>query len=138
LAIPSDSEICTAYGVFSAEGVFQDERSFKNPAYRWIFLEIPAKEFHLMKAFCNRQLGKEYDPLGPFISVIKPRPCESKFWCVPFVIQALQRAGLCKFLNASALDVDDIIQFLLMHPKRVDGFDRQRMKLFELDSITIV
>ena len=135
IAIPNETEVCTAYGVFSSKGVFQDERTFKNPSYRWIFLETTEREFNLMRNFCVKQLGKEYDPTGPFISVVKPRPCVTKFWCVPFVVQALQKAGLCKFLNASALDVDDVIQYLLMHPKRVDGFDRQRLKLFETDSL---
>lgn len=107
------------YGVYSDQGVFSGERTFANPAYSWIFLKVNRSEYTKAVTFCVNQVGKPYDSTGMMRSVIFPKKMnEDRWWCVSFAIRALQEAGILRYVNPAAMDVDDLVYVLSKHPRR--------------------
>lgn len=114
------------YNEESEEGgkVFGKPRTFSNPRYCWIHLEVPFEEAGMIFRMCQAQIGKTYDYGGGERSVIWPRPSrdnEKRFYCANLTVSALQQAGIMTGLNPNGLTVDDIYRFLEQHPKRVVG-----------------
>ena len=117
------SNTMDASGVFAGAGVFYKRRTFDNDAYRFIHLRVTTLEKKRIMTFCKKHATKKekFDNVGPYISMIKPKHCQNTWWCVPFTIQALQTIGLFAEINASSFDVDDVIRFLFVHPRRKIG-----------------
>ena len=115
------SRTCRAYGVFVEGGVFRKERSFTREGYNWLFMSVEADEHLRMYNFCEKQVGKPFDRQGAFRSTFWPVDSYDRnegWWCIAFVVSAVQQAGMLKYYNAEAMDVDLFIAILKRHDRR--------------------
>ena len=117
-----------AYGIMrhddKGEGgkVFGKQRTFSNPGYSWVQLEIDMDDALVIHRFCQSQVGKPYDYGGGERSVLLPRPVQRmgrRWYCANLTVCALQQAGILTGLNPNVLTMDDIYRLLKNHPKRV-------------------
>ncbi len=115
VSFPDDnprSDTCVAYAVFSHEGVVKTLRTFTNPSYHWIYLNITRKDYKAAVEFCEKQIGKPYDHTATgWRLVLWPPVADGRsWWCASFVHAVLQKVGLLLHYQINTLDVDDIIK----------------------------
>ena len=119
-AIPNGPN-CLAYGVFEDKGVVEMQRTFSNKSYQWIFLTVTQEQYNSVIRFCKKQVGKPYDYSSTSWRLIAcPIVADYKqWWCASFVHAALQKAGLLKHYTVNTLDVDDIVDLISKHKKKI-------------------
>lgn len=111
-----------AYGVFSNVGVFCKKRTYKNPAYRIIYLRISPMESQIARDFCAPLVGKPFDAVGMRWSPIWPQKVDNtRFYCISFSMTVLRRIGILKTYPPTSLDTDDIVELLDNHPRKLNG-----------------
>ncbi len=117
-----------AYGIMRHDDtggggkVFGKERTFSNPGYSWIHLELDMADALVIHRFCKGQVGKLYDYGGGERSVLLPRSVHrmGRYWyCANLTACALQQAGILTGLNPNVLTMDDIYRMLKNHPTRM-------------------
>ncbi len=108
-----EGKTCRAYAALE-EGVITMERTFSNPAYRWIYLSITNDEYLKAIEFCENQVGKEYDTIATSwrLLVWPPTATQDKWWCASFVHAVLQKIGMLRNYSLNTLDVDDIVNLI--------------------------
>jgi len=106
--------MCLAAGVFEEDGVFFKYRTFDNPHYTYITLSVSETQYSRIRKFCLREANKkcQFDFYGSKMSVIWPASTKGKWWCIPFVICALQQGGILLGYRPESLDADDIYYIL--------------------------
>jgi hypothetical protein len=123
LPLPNTKREVLAYSVNQSDGVFWMTREFNNPSYDWIILQVSHSQFEKLIDFCDKQLNKKWDAEAARRSVYWPvvnKKRDGNWWCSSFVVAALQEIGYLKYLNAWALDIDDVYNLLSIHDKRND------------------
>jgi hypothetical protein len=118
-----DDLTCLAYGVFTDKGVFEEKRTFSNPAYQWIYIKITEQQKINAIKFCKSQVGKEFDYWGahlmPFWAGKEPKG--DKWWCGSFTLAALHHANILTECRIGAMNIDNIIEILENHPKKINS-----------------
>ena len=111
---------CLAFGVFSDKGVFCENRTFSNPAYDWIWINVTEKQKERALKFCNAQVGKEFDYWGAHLMPLwaGSEPQGDKWWCGSFTLAVLHEAGILTSCRNGSMSIDDIIDFLQEHPNK--------------------
>lgn len=116
IAFPSEAtgDQCLAYGVFGDRGVEEMKRTFSNPSYRYIHMNVTADQYTKAKVFCSRQKGKPYDAVAASWRLViwPPRATGRSWWCASFVHACLQQMGMLKHYKLNTLDVDDIVSLI--------------------------
>lgn len=129
---------CIAFGVFTETGVFCKERTFSNPDYEWLFLSVRPDQAAAIYRFCMLKVkidgstGGDFDRWGAFRSCFWPVSAHERkgWWCISFVVRALQEGGILLCYIPEAMDVDDTVELLQRHPKKTNHFsplDMQRL-----------
>lgn len=90
-----------AYGVFNTtrDGergkVWVRERTYMNPNYDWVFLEVPKKMGYIYAKFHQDQVGKPFDPSGLRGVYTIPGKCDGSSWfCVSLHMYGAEKAKL--------------------------------------------
>jgi hypothetical protein len=128
IAFPCDSTPdgdCVTFGVFSdGNGIKERIRKFTNPAYEWLELTVTDKEYDILMNFCRARVSfvngtqeRAYDETSLFMSQIWPTERENKYWCVSFVIAALQEIGMFRYYNKNTFTIDEAVEYLKKHHK---------------------
>lgn len=118
---------CYSYSVYSDDypHIKKRKRTFSNPAYDWISLCVSEKEYETVERFCSNKTAyaeitreKIYDENSLFLSQIWPVTKENRYWCVSFVIEALQKIGMFKYYNKNTFTVDEAVAILRKHNRK--------------------
>jgi hypothetical protein len=121
---------CRSFSVFSDDqtGIREAMRKFTNKSYEWIFLSVTLAEKAKMLRFCESRhsfaLGRNdraYDETSLFMSQIWPIKRENRYWCVSFVISALQEIGMFRYHSANTFTVDEAVVYLRKHSRVFNG-----------------
>lgn len=121
---------CVAFGVFTETGVFCKERTFNNPDYEWLFLSVKPDQAAAIYRFCclnvrmDGRIGGDFDRWGAFRSCFWPVSAHERkgWWCISFVVRALQEGGILICYIPEAMDVDDTVELLRRHPTKTNHF----------------
>ena|SRR5687768_3853107 len=118
----SETNTVMACGVFREDGVFWKPRTFSNIAYDWIYIQMSNQEYIKVKDWCIKQIGKKFDEKNVYSSSIWPRKrTKNTFWCVPFVVEALQLIGMFQFVTPESLDPEDVVYMVKKSSRQVFG-----------------
>jgi hypothetical protein len=126
---------CIAYGAFSKIGLASKIRKFTNPSYEWVYLRVTKLEMEKIKTFCETRISfarsiddRIYDETSVFMSQIWPLYRNHKYWCVSFVIKALQEIGMFKYFSSETFTVDEAVHYLRNHERTIIGIPPRILK----------
>lgn len=111
---------CLAFAAIADQGLVRIERTFSNPAYRYIFFNVSKEEYNNAKKFCESQVGKQYDFKGAsWRLLVWPISGNNNcWWCASFVHACLKKIGKLKYYEINTLDVDDIVDLVNQQNER--------------------
>lgn len=122
---------CTGYSMVQG-GVRKQERTFNRNQYHYVLLDLGDPErVQRIRRFCEKALSRraKFDYGGVYRSILWPRdPRKNHFWCVTFVVRALQEGNVLQWYRGAALDVDDVVAMLQHHPMAVNGMTPYQIK----------
>jgi hypothetical protein len=134
IAFPEDSpkKKCLSFSAYGKTGLEMKERTYENPAYELIYISVTSAERAQIQTFCEasvcvsneiRERGGRsvYDESGMFWSQIWPVYNDSKYWCLTFVVRALQKIGMFAYVKAETFTIDDAMAYLQLHKRSLKG-----------------